>query len=156
MLAHICIISFCGVLVCICCCVAIFTLQLNCDMGHYTGNEGEMMATIGKLSEFIPECESLTAYVERVELYFEANKIEEGRKVSVFLSVLGSKTYSVLRDFLAPFKPKDKKFSKLVDALTRHFEPRPIVIAERFRFHKRDQKQGELPLAHLAPSWKRC
>ena len=101
------------------------------------------MATVGKLGEFVPECESLTAYVERVELYFEANKIEEERKVPVFLSVLGSKTYSVLRDLLAPSKPKVKKFSELVAALTRHFEPRPIVIAERFRFHKRDQKQGE-------------
>ena len=101
------------------------------------------MATVGKLGEFVPECESLTAYVERVELYFEAKKIEEERKVPVFLSVLGSKTYSVLRDLLAPSKPKVKKFSELVAALTRHFEPRPIVIAERFRFHKRDQKQGE-------------
>ena len=35
------------------------------------------MSTVGKVSEFVPECESLTAYVEQVELYFEANKIEE-------------------------------------------------------------------------------
>ena len=55
------------------------------------------MVTVGKLGEFVPECESLTAYVVRAELYFEANKIEEGRKVPVFLSVLGSKMYSVLR-----------------------------------------------------------
>ena len=101
------------------------------------------MATVGKLGEFVVECESLTAYVERAELYFAANKIEERRKVPVFLSVLGSKTYSVLRDLLAPAKPKDKEFSELVDILVRHFEPRPIVIAERFRFHKRDQKPGE-------------
>ena len=44
---------------------------------------------------------------------------------------------------MGPTKPKDKKFSELVDILARHFEPRPIVIAERFHFHKRDQKQGE-------------
>ena len=63
------------------------------------------MSTVGKLGEFIPECESLTAYVEL------ANKIEEGRKVPVFLTLLGSTTNSVLRDLLAPSKPKDKKIS---------------------------------------------
>ena len=47
--------------------------------------------------------------LNRAELYFEANKIEERRKVPVFLSVLGSKTYSVLRDLLAPAKPKDNR-----------------------------------------------
>ena len=47
---------FCG-----CTRVSIFTLQLNYGVGRYTGDEGGMMATIGKLSEFVPECESLTA-----------------------------------------------------------------------------------------------
>ena len=45
--------------------------------------------------------------------------------------------YSVLHDLLA------SEFSELVGILVRHFEPRPIVITERFRFHKRDQKPGE-------------
>ena len=57
--------------------------------------------------------------------------------------MMGSKTYSLLHDLLAPSKLKAKQFSELVATLTRHFESRPIVIAERFRFHKRDQKQGE-------------
>ena len=65
------------------------------------------MATVGRLGGFVPECESLTAYVERTGwLYFEANKIEEGINVPVFLSVVGSKTYSVLRDLLAPAKQR--------------------------------------------------
>ena len=51
--------------------------------------------------------------------------------------------YSVLRDLLAPAKHKDKEFAELVGILIRQLEPRPIIIAERFRFHKRDQKPGE-------------
>ena len=94
------------------------------------------MATVGKLDEFVPERESLTAYVERAELYFEANKIEERRRVPVFLSILGRHT-----PFYAPAKPKDKEFSEIVGILV-HFEPRPIVITEQFRFHKQDRKPG--------------
>eukprot|EP00731_Ephydatia_muelleri_P015883 Em0009g307a len=101
------------------------------------------MATLGKLGEFSSECESLVAYIERVEVYFLANNIGNERKVPVLLSVLGSKTYAVLRDLLAPTKPKDKSFAELVEVLSRHFEPKPIIIAERFRFHRRDQKSGE-------------
>ena len=28
-------------------------------------------------------------------------------------------------------------------ALTQHFEPKPLVIAERFHFHRREQAEGE-------------
>ena len=44
---------------------------------------------------------------------------------------------------MVPAKLSDKTYDKLVAELTAHFEPRPLIIAERFRFHKRDQKEGE-------------
>lgn len=34
-------------------------------------------------------------------------------------------------------------FAKIVVTLTKHFSPKPLVIAERFRFHKRNQEEGE-------------
>ena len=34
------------------------------------------MTTIGKLSESSPEKETISAYLERVELFFQANGIE--------------------------------------------------------------------------------
>ena len=43
----------------------------------------------------------------------------------------------------APDKPGDKEYDELVTLLTRHMAPKPLVIAERFRFHKRDQREGE-------------
>ena len=102
-------------------------------------------AVIGQLSEFNPQTDSLTAYVERVKLFMQANSIEDARKVPVFLSVLGGKTYDLLRNLLSPgpTDPKDKSFDELVEALKGHFEPTPLVIAERFHFHKRNQAAGE-------------
>ena len=81
--------------------------------------------------------------VERVKLFMQANSIEDVRKVPVFLSVLGGKTYDLLRNLLSPTDPKDKSFDELVEALKGHFEPTPLVIAERFHFHKRNQAAGE-------------
>ena len=45
--------------------------------------------TIGKLDEFDPANETVTAYIERAELFLV---------VAIFLSTLGSKTYSRLEE----------------------------------------------------------
>jgi len=63
--------------------------------------------------------------------------------VATFLTTIGSKTYNLLRDLLAPTKPSEVKFTELVKTLRDHYEPKPIVIAERFHFHKREQHEGE-------------
>lgn len=34
--------------------------------------------------------------------------------------------------------------------LNDHFSPKPIIIAERFRFHKRNQEEGESVAQHVA------
>ena len=96
-----------------------------------------MATVIGQLPEFNPESESLTTYVERVKLFIEANGIEDARKVAVLLSVIGGKTYALLRNLLSPTDPKTKSFDEIVAELEGHYEPKPIVIAERFHFHKR-------------------
>ena len=103
------------------------------------------MATIaiGRLTEFDPNSDSITAYVERVKLFFHANEIAEGKQVAVFLSAMGPKTYSLLRSLVTPESPKDKTLEQLVEVLTKHFEPKPLVIAERFNFHRRSQRTGE-------------
>ena len=102
------------------------------------------MTSFGRIDEFRPENESIEAYLERIELYFNANELEDDKKVPIFLSVIGGKTYSVLRDLLAPVKPREKSFSALASELTKHFQPRKIVIAERFHFHRRNQAPEEM------------
>ena len=67
----------------------------------------------------------------------------EGKQVAVFLSVLGSKTYLLLRNLLTPETPKDKTFDELVTVLKEHFEPKPLIISERFHFYRREQAVNE-------------
>ena len=42
-----------------------------------------------------------------------------------------------------PAEPSTKTYAEIVTFLNDHLSPKPLVIAERFRFHKRGQKEGE-------------
>ena len=97
----------------------------------------------GHLQEFDAENESVTAYLERAELYFQANDVADEKQVAVLLSNIGAKTYGLLRNLVAPKAPKEKTIEEITSLLTSHFEPTPSVIAERYRFHRRDQASGE-------------
>lgn len=108
------------------------------------------MATFGKVSEFKPEEESIEAYLERVQLFIEANGVKADKKVAVLLSVIGSKTYSNVRDLVSPARPDFKSYDNLVGILKKHFNPKPLVIAQRFYFHQRAQAESESISDYLA------
>ena len=72
------------------------------------------------------------------------------RKNAVFLTAIGTKTYTLLRNLIAPAKPSEKNYDDLVDTLKAHLEPKPMTIAERFKFHKRNQLEGETIAQYLA------
>ena len=105
---------------------------------------------IGRIEEFCPETEKFAAYIERVEFFFAANEIPADKKVPVLLSAIGGKTYGLLRDLVAPANPKNKSFGEIVDAIQAQYEPKPLIIAERFNFHRRDQLPGETVATYIA------
>ena len=102
-----------------------------------------MAGRVGKIGEFDAALEEWGSYMERVTHYFAANGIEADKQKDTFLCCIGRDTFGLLRTLVAPAKPGDKTYKELVDALTAHLAPKPLVIAERFRFHKRVQKEGE-------------
>ena len=62
----------------------------------------ENMTAIGKIESFDETQEKWETYAERVEQFFLANNIDEDRQVPTLLSLIGSKTYTFLRDLLSP------------------------------------------------------
>ena len=66
------------------------------------------MASYAKPDEFDPENEEWSAYVERMELFFEAHDVEDEKQVATLLSSVGASTYGLLRNLVQPLKPKDK------------------------------------------------
>ena len=94
------------------------------------------MVLYGIVGEFKESEESWIQYVERLEQYFLANEITDGKKQrAILLSVCGSKTYGLLRDILQPKKPADTDIKVIVEELKKHYNPKPSEIVERFKFH---------------------
>ena len=94
------------------------------------------MATIRAVTSYDNSTEDFDTYVERLVFYFEANDITNDKRVAVFISIMGAKTYGLLKSLLAPDKPTLKTFEDLTKVLKQHLSPAPLAIAERFRFHK--------------------
>ena len=69
-------------------------------------------------------------------------KWRRGRKESWYVAIIGANAYKMLKDILTPEKPKDKTYAELREALLIHYSPKPLIIAERFKFYKRGQKDG--------------
>jgi len=86
--------------------------------------------TIGSLSTFEPINESIEAYLECVQLYFDTNGIDDNERVAVLLTVIGSDTYALLRNLLVSIKPHEKSFRELSETLCHHFNPKPLAIVE--------------------------
>ena len=63
--------------------------------------------------------------------------------MAVYLSSVGAKTYTLLRNLVAPKLPKMLEFEEIMAILKQHFEPKPLVIAEHYHFHHRQQAPGE-------------
>ena len=117
-----------------------------------------MATQYGHIAAFQQESESIKTYLERVQLYFQANKVPEDLQVPVLVSSIGAPTYSLLSDLLAPHAPGSKSLREISEVLRSHFEPKWVVIAQRFYFHKHDQAAGESIAdydASLGNIWRR-
>jgi len=110
----------------------------------------QVMSTYGKLKAFHPESENITTYLECVELYFLANGVPEAKQVPALLTSIGTKNYSLVQSLVAPAAPKDKTLEELETVLKAHFQPKPLVVAERFKFYRREQGPTESVLEYDA------
>ncbi|XP_013144902.1 PREDICTED: uncharacterized protein LOC106108315, partial [Papilio polytes] len=59
------------------------------------------------------------------------------------LHYIGADLYETLCDLLSPKTPETCSYSHNVDVLQLHLDPKPLEIAEFFKFHHRLQNEGE-------------
>lgn len=109
----------------------------------HSRDTNEMAGVLGNLGPFDDSVEQWSAYTERFEFFVMANGINEEKKVATFLTVIGAKTFNLFRALAQPKKPGEFMHDEIVRILTAHFSPKPLLIAERFRFYKRNQEEGE-------------
>ncbi len=102
----------------------------------------ELRGIHGKIEQFNPASENITAHVQRVRLYLDVNGIAEAKQVSTFLMLMGAQNYNLVRRLLT--------LDELISVMEAHFNPKKLVIAERFHFYQRKQKSGETIAEFLA------
>ena len=102
-----------------------------------------MSTKVGTIGEFDDVKEDFESYTERLECWMLANDVKDEKKKPIFLSLVGSKTYKLLKNLVTPDKPTAKSFDELTKALKDHYKPEPSIIAERYRFNRRSQQMGE-------------
>ena len=100
-------------------------------------------SNIGHIAPFTKEKDNFENYVEKVQLFFLANNVQEGRKVPALLTLLEGETYELLKGLVAPTPPAELMFDAICNALKRHLCPAPRVIPERAKFFKRLQSEHE-------------
>lgn len=76
---------------------------------------------------------------ERLQQFLEADGIGEEKKQSVFLSMVGPKTFALLKDLVESVKLGEGDLGVLWKALKDFYSPKMNVLTERYTF--RNQKQ---------------
>ena len=90
---------------------------------------------------FTPEAESISSYLERINLFMTASGTADEKKVAVLLSSVGLAAYTVLRDLCRPVLPETKTYGELTELLEQQYKAKPLVIAERFILVKGARKK---------------
>ena len=103
----------------------------------------------GQVGQFDKGKENFTAYLERFDMFIEANGIvaaagaggdaTRARIKAIFLTEIGAEVYNVLTNLVAPEKPRDKTFDQIKEVLKKHYDPKPLEIAESFRYWTTNQ-----------------
>lgn len=106
-------------------------------------NQVSSQPFIGRMSEFCPKTGNFEIYVERFEAFARVNGLTATAKKDMFVTVLGDDAYVTLRNLVFPATPEAKSYDEMKEVLSKHYQPRRSVVAERYAFHKRVQQSEE-------------
>ncbi|XP_049275985.1 uncharacterized protein K02A2.6-like [Rhipicephalus sanguineus] len=98
---------------------------------------------LGQMESFDVTESDWTAYKERLTSFLIVNKVPDSHKVHAFLSIIGPRTYGLLKSLATPDLPSEKSFEQLKSLLDAHLAPKPSIIGERAKFYRRTQSEGE-------------
>lgn len=106
--------------------------------------------SVGQIREFSVKSGNWSSYIERLESYFLANKIADDVKLPTLIAVMGEEAYELLATLASPTKPASLTYATAVRYLQNHLQPKPSILAERYRFRQRRQMTGESIAEYVA------
>ncbi|XP_070390945.1 uncharacterized protein [Dermacentor albipictus] len=100
---------------------------------------------VGRIGEYrLSTNASWDEYVERLEMFCEANKIaKEEQKRAVLLSCCGKEAYGLIVTLVKPARPTTATYEEIKTAVRKHLHPRPSELYARFLFYKRNEAAKE-------------
>jgi len=104
------------------------------NQGETIMQKGSFVGQMSQITEFKLEEDDFCAWTERFELYILLNEINKHKKKLMFLTLLGNKGYSLMRDLCTPKKPIDKSYDDLKLLLLNYIHPKPNTITEWYKF----------------------
>ena len=105
----------------------------------------------GNIGKFDQALENWEAYIKQMEQYFVANEVtSEAKKKAILLSTCGPSTYGTICSLAALDKPTDLHYSALLELTKKHYNPKPSVIMQRYKFNARNQKSNESISTYVA------
>lgn len=73
-----------------------------------------MAVQLGHVEPFEASSGDWPSYEDRIQSFLRANQVDEKHKVDVFISVIGPKTYALLKSLTASAAPSDKSLEVLL------------------------------------------
>ncbi|XP_030030715.2 uncharacterized protein LOC115447673 [Manduca sexta] len=98
---------------------------------------------IGKIGPFDLHKDNWVTYADRLEQYFIANAVKDEIKVATLITLIGNEAYDLMVNLCTPNKPSSMTYDTLVELMKKHLNPKPSLLAERFKFRQRIQKSEE-------------
>ena len=109
-----------------------------------------MSSLLGSIAPFDIHAGKWDEYWETLEQYFIANQVDDKKLTATFITLIGKDAFSLLRALVSPEKPSNMKIDALNKVLHDHLQPSTILIAERYKFYKRDQDERETITDYVA------
>ena len=76
-------------------------------------------------------------------MFFVVNDVRNGKKGASLLTLIAGLNYALLKSLTTPTKPIELSFKEIVEIMGQHLKPKRTAIAERYKFRKYHQKEGE-------------
>ena len=110
---------------------------------HEPSQTSTNMAVYGNIGAFDEETEKFEDYADRFDAFMAANDIADDKKTNLLLTSIGPSSYKLLKNLTSPAAPNSKTYIELILLLKSHFDPQPIVIAERHKIWTAMQEEDE-------------
>ena len=92
------------------------------------------MVVYGNVGVFDEKVESFEDYRDRVDCFMSANSIDQAKHTDLFLAIIGLEAFKLVKNLCGQNKPSTKTYDQLKNLMNNHYNPEPVVIAERHKF----------------------